>query len=85
MYVCVYTYAVLLGALPIPQPIIISRADTDPLSGGVACADRDPGREKLAHELMELSEAVRTHSATHCNTRNTLQHGITCTPPHGPL
>jgi len=37
MYVYVYTCAVLLGALPIPQPIIISRAEADPSSGGVTC------------------------------------------------
>ena len=33
----IYTYAVLLESLPLPQPIIISHADTDSLSGVFTC------------------------------------------------
>ena len=51
--------SVLLGALPIPQPIVISRADPDPMSGGVSTRDRDPRREQLVQRLMQLSEENR--------------------------
>ena len=51
--------SVLLGALPIPQPIVISHADPDPMSGGVATRDADPRREQLVQRLMHLSEENR--------------------------
>lgn len=51
--------SVLLGALPIPQPIVISRADQDPMSGGVGSRASDKGRDELEQRLMEFSEENR--------------------------
>jgi hypothetical protein len=53
---------VLLGALPIPQPIVVSRADPGPVSGDAA-ASRDARKDAEARgmllRLIHLAEENR--------------------------